>query len=78
MQTHENPIQIADLTVFSEEAGALAERMAEGQQFATEIGLRVLLAEMQALAALLPAVGTEHAHLPTDAEIEDGFDNMPV
>lgn len=78
MPTHENPIQIDDLTVFSQEAGALAERMAEGQQFATEIGLRVLLAEMQALASLLPAVGTQHSHSETDAEIEAGFDNMPV
>jgi hypothetical protein len=78
MQTPENPVQIDDLTVFSQEAGALAERMAEGQHFATEIGLRVLLAEMQALAALLPAVSPTLAHLESDAEIEAGFDNMPV
>ena len=78
MQTPENPVQIDDLTVFSQEAGALAERMAEGQHLATQIGLRVLLAEMQALAALLPAVGPLHGDLETDAEIEAGFDNMPV
>lgn len=38
-------------------------------------GLDLLLAEMRALAALMPG---EDSRLPTDAEIEAGFDNMPV
>lgn len=38
-------------------------------------GLDLLLAEMRALAALMP--GESHPH-ETDAEIEEGFDNMPV
>jgi hypothetical protein len=38
-------------------------------------GLDLLLAEMRALAALLPG---EASPLPTDAEVEAGFDNMPV
>lgn len=38
-------------------------------------GLELLFAEMQALAALLP--GTD-SRLPTDAEIEAEFDNLPV
>ena len=38
-------------------------------------GLELLLAEMRALSALIPG---EDSSLPTDAEIEAGFDNMPV
>lgn len=38
-------------------------------------GLDLLLAEMRALASLMPG---EDTRLPTDAEIEAGFDNMPV
>ncbi len=38
-------------------------------------GLELLLAEMRALAALMPG---DHPDQPTDAEIEAGFDNMPV
>jgi hypothetical protein len=38
-------------------------------------GLDLLLAEMRALAALMPG---EDSRLPTDAEIEAGYDNMPV
>jgi hypothetical protein len=38
-------------------------------------GLDLLLAEMRALAALMPG---ETARLPSDAEIEASFDNMPV
>ena len=38
-------------------------------------GLDLLLAEMRALAALMPG---EDKPLPTDAEVEEGFDNMPV
>lgn len=38
-------------------------------------GLDLLLAEMRALAALMPG---EDSRLPTDAEVEAGFDNMPI
>lgn len=38
-------------------------------------GLELLLAEMRALAALMPG---EDARLQTDAEVEAGFDNMPI
>jgi hypothetical protein len=38
-------------------------------------GLDLLLAEMRALAALIPGEDTSP---PTDAEIEAGYDNMPV
>ncbi len=38
-------------------------------------GLDFLLAEMRALAALIPG---DTPRLPTEAEIEASFDNMPV
>ncbi|MFM7336645.1 MAG: hypothetical protein ACKO2N_05300 [Tabrizicola sp.] len=38
-------------------------------------GLDLLLTEMRALAALMPG---EDSRRPTDAEVEAGFDNMPV
>jgi hypothetical protein len=38
-------------------------------------GLELLLAEMRALAALMPG---EAGDQPTEAEVEAGFDNMPV
>ena len=38
-------------------------------------GLELLLAEMRALASLLP--GTD-SRLPTDAEVEADYDNMPI
>jgi hypothetical protein len=53
-----------------EEAGLLAAGMELQQQ-----GLELLLAEMRALSVLIPG---EDSRLPTDAEIEAGFDNMPV
>lgn len=40
-----------------------------------EDGLRLLLAEVRALQAMIPAGERE---LPTEAETEAGFDNMPV
>lgn len=40
-----------------------------------EQGLKLLLAEMHALATLIPGSQTDH---PTEAEVEDSFDNMPV
>ncbi len=53
-----------------EEAALLATGIELQQQ-----GLDLLLAEMRALAALMPG---EDTRLPTDAEIEAGYDNMPV
>lgn len=38
-------------------------------------GLKLLLAEMQALTTLIPG---QEIKLPTEAETEEGFDNMPV
>jgi hypothetical protein len=38
-------------------------------------GLDLLLAEMRALAAMIPGVDSS---LPTDAEVEAGFDKMPI
>ncbi len=40
-----------------------------------EQGLMLLLAEIRALQAMIPAGERE---LPTEAETEAGFDNMPV
>lgn len=51
-----------------------AELLAAGIELQQQ-GLELLLAEMRALAALMPG---EDSRLPTDAEIEAGFDNMPI
>lgn len=51
-----------------------AELLASGIKLQNQ-SLELLLAEMRALAALLPG---QDSHLPTDAEIEAGFDNMPI
>ena len=41
--------------------------------------LRLLEAEMRALAHMLPGAGrTAQQPLPTDEEVEQGFENMPV
>ncbi len=56
--------------IFREEADLLAAGIDLQQQ-----GLELLLAEMRALAALLPG---EETHDQTDAEVEASFDNMPV
>jgi hypothetical protein len=54
-------------------AGEMTEVAVAGQA----AGLRLLAAEMQALAHLMPGMaGVPHAM--TDAEIEADFDNMPV
>lgn len=63
-----DPILPAD--IIREEAELLAAGMDLQQQ-----SIALLLAEMHALAAMLPG---EDQHLPTDAEVEAGFDNMPV
>jgi len=51
-----------------------ADFLAAGFQLQNQ-GLELLLAEMRALAALMPG---EDSQLPTDAEVEAGFDNMPI
>jgi hypothetical protein len=51
-----------------------AELLAAGIELQQQ-GLELLLAEMRALAALMPG---EDSRLPTDAEVEAGFDNMPI
>lgn len=51
-----------------------AEILATGIELQHQ-GLELLLAEMRALAALMPG---EESSLPSDAEIEAGFDNMPI
>lgn len=51
-----------------------ADLMAAGLELQHQ-GLDLLLAEMRALAALMPG---EPQHEQTEAEIEEGFDNMPV
>ena len=53
-----------------DEADLLAAGMNLQQQ-----GLDLLLAEMRALAAMIPG---EQGEPKTDAEVEEGFDNMPV
>lgn len=51
-----------------------AELLAAGLELQHQ-GLELLLAEMRALATILPG---EDTRLPTDAEVEAGFDNMPI
>lgn len=51
-----------------------AELLAAGIELQQQ-GLELLLAEMRALAAMIPG---EDSRLPTEAEVEAGFDNMPV
>jgi hypothetical protein len=44
-------------------------------------GLELLLAEMRALAGVFAATDTDHepkSDAATEAETEEGFDNMPV
>jgi hypothetical protein len=56
-------------------AGEMTEVALAGQA----VGLRLLAAEMEALAHLMPGSSdTNLAPSATDAEIEADFDNMPV
>lgn len=54
-------------------AGEMTEVAVAGQA----AGLRLLAAEMQALAHLMPGLAGAQ-HVASDAEIEADFDNMPV
>lgn len=57
----------------------LAEEMTEAAVAGQAAGLRLLAAEMEALASLMPGRGgAAHHHAPDQAEIEADFDNMPV
>lgn len=51
-----------------------AELLAAGFELQQQ-GLELLLAEMRALAAMMPG---EELQLSTEAEVEAGFDNMPI
>lgn len=51
-----------------------AELLAAGAKLQSQ-GLELLLAEMRALAALMPG---DVASPPSEAEVEAGFDNMPI
>jgi len=64
------PKTVTAADLIREEADLLAAGMTMQQQ-----GLELLLAEMRALATLLPGVDST---LPTDAEVEASFDNMPI
>lgn len=68
MEKKDNPLeQMAHL------AGELTEVAIAGQA----VGLRLLAAEMQALAHLMPGT-VAPGQLASEAEIEADFDNMPV
>ncbi|AZL57466.1 hypothetical protein EI545_00575 [Tabrizicola piscis] len=55
-----------------------ADFVEAGLSLQTE-SLRLLLAEMQALAAVLPHVGKiEPSSAETEAQVEADFDNMPI
>lgn len=55
----------------------LASEMTDVAAAGQAAGLRLLAAELQALAHLMPGLATP-SHLPSDQEIEADFDNMPV
>ncbi len=59
---------------------ALAQSAADQAARGANVGLSVLLAEMQALGAVLPGVvrPTPVDAAKHEAEVEEGFDNMPV
>jgi hypothetical protein len=50
-----------------------ADLLEAGLSLQTE-GLKLLLAEMRALSALIP----HQADPPSDSEVEAGFDNLPI
>ena len=68
--TTRTPAPITPANLIRDEADLLAAGIELQQQ-----GLDLLLAEMRALAALMPG---DTPHEQTDAEVEAGFDNMPV
>lgn len=60
-----------------EQMAALAGEMTEAAIAGQAVGLQILMAEMQALAQVMPGADLHH-HTPTQAEVEADFDNMPV
>ena len=56
---------------------SLVWRLALRDLRGSRAGLRLLAAEMQALASMMPGLAAPSA-LPSDPEVEAEFDNMPV
>lgn len=56
--------------------------LVEGSMAVAEVGLGILRTEMELLRAVLPGAPVVHEDEPTrlrhEADVEDGFDNMPV
>lgn len=67
---------MSDKVPMAELAGQMVETVVAGQT----LGLKVLLAEMQALTEVIPGADkeTEADRLKHDAAVEADFDNMPV
>lgn len=63
------------MTDTTEDLTKIATDLAVATQTAT---LRLLEAEMQALAHLMPGAIPAQQPLPTEEEVEQGFENMPV
>lgn len=65
-----------DLQRIAQLAGEVAARAARG----SAVGLAPLLKEMQALGEILPGLAQQRGaeQIALEAEIEAGFDNLPV
>lgn len=55
----------------------LVQQVTDAVMTAQAAGVQVLEAEMKALAMMMPGAAPA-GDLPSDAEVEAGFDNMPV
>lgn len=66
----------------ADEMRAVVDGMAAAALIGQTMGLQILAAEMEVLSHLVPGMASEHAEDRTDAEIdaeiEAGFDNMPI
>jgi hypothetical protein len=58
----------------------IQSRMSEGLVPGSETAMRLLLAEMEALLSILPGAQprSEVEQSASEAEVEAGYDNMPV
>jgi|LakWasMe82_HOW10_FD_contig_21_823817_length_638_multi_5_in_0_out_0_2 hypothetical protein len=67
---------MSDKDPMAELAGQMVETVVAGQT----LGLKVLLAEMQALTEVIPGADneTEADRLKHEAAVEADFDNMPI
>lgn len=63
------------MTDKTEEITRIATELTVATQTAA---LRLLEAEMQALAQMMPGAPNAAQPLPTEDEVEQGFENMPV